>query len=448
MALLKAPASQAGKRSHCPRCQLALEVPRQSRPAAPGESYAVRPADETDSAELPELVPVTCSICRTHVYAPLDQVGRRLVCPDCGSPMIVPPPSRKIEESPEVIAGYGVNGWGGLETAERESPGEAVAEAEGEASAAPSDDAFAPKKAKVGLETSARPELPAWPFLSGTWTFPFMRGVRAYTFVLAAWALLPWWPAVICVQLLAVANQWNWISSIAFGFIASVLALTWLLAASACGLAIVRDTANGCDEIQDWPSLFSIDWFLDLLYLFNSACVSLLPSIGLAWATTGTDGPEPLSAALGMYILFPIVLFSMLERNTPLGAFSWPVIQTFWRAWRGWFKFFFLTAVLFLAAGGLLMLVLPAEKLLGLEVWRMFAATSILSVVWMIYFRLLGRLGWYCTEHSGRDRPESDDSLGGNAPLDRRSEERMARTRTKEAQKLKRLSDPSFDPWA
>ena len=33
--------------------------------------------------------------------------------------------------------------------------------------------------------------------------------------------------------------------------------------ASACGLAVVRDTGSGCDQIENWPDLAFVDWLLD-----------------------------------------------------------------------------------------------------------------------------------------------------------------------------------------
>jgi hypothetical protein len=93
----------------------------------------------------------------------------------------------------------------------------------------------------------------------------------------------------------------------------------------------------------------------------------------------------------------------MLERNSPFGAISLPVYQTFWMAWRGWAAFYLSTAALLAATGALV-----ATVFAGAGLWGRIAAVAIAVVVWLIYFRLLGRLAWYCTEHMSRAEPEAD----------------------------------------
>ena len=204
------------------------------------------------------------------------------------------------------------------------------------------------------------------------------------------------------VQLIAAATDATSFGGIVIGSVAFALTLMCLVLASACGLAVVRDTASGCDEIQNWPDLAFIDWILEPLFLFNSVCVGLIPGLVAAWWMARSLRPDE-TAAIGMFVLFPIALLSMLERNSPFGAISLPVYQTFWMAWRGWVAFYVSTAIMLAAAG-----VLVTKVFLDAGLWGRIAATATVAVVWLIYFRLLGRLAWYCTEHSSHVEPEEE----------------------------------------
>ena len=93
--LLEVPASAAGTRRQCPRCYRVWEVPRESTADRPLEEYAVR--DGTDWTPEPDVQYVTliCTVCQARLHATVDRVGREIVCPDCGTPAVVPPPETK-----------------------------------------------------------------------------------------------------------------------------------------------------------------------------------------------------------------------------------------------------------------------------------------------------------------------------------------------------------------
>ena len=57
-----------------------------------------------------DYVAVLCSLCNTRMLATADQVGSRMMCPDCGTATVVPPmpPRRK---KIDVMAGAG-DGYG------------------------------------------------------------------------------------------------------------------------------------------------------------------------------------------------------------------------------------------------------------------------------------------------------------------------------------------------
>jgi hypothetical protein len=174
--------------------------------------------------------------------------------------------------------------------------------------------------------------------------------------------------------------------------------------ASACALAVVRDTADGSERITSWPGLDFLDYLIEPLYLFNSLCVSVLPGAALSGLLVGGGLLGGLLTPAIAILLFPIVLLSMLESNSPLGAVSWPVLRTLGAACRGWAAFYLASAALLAATGAVAAIALGIGGLFG-----EFVAATTLTAAWFIYFRLLGRLAWYCADRMARDEPEEDE---------------------------------------
>ena len=314
---LKAKREAAGSRCLCPRCQNFFEVPAKSRNDAPGEDYSLRQSGLPSSVEAvhvlvvcpvchtrlygtsdrvgeriecpdcgtPSVVPeptpvekkryrsaeeigdyglsseadrksgkvaaadghyvaVVCPVCQTRMHATVDQVGERMICPDCGSTAIVPvPPPAPIIHDPMEGAGegYGVTQREPaaplvLPPTRKKAADEDVEEDDSEEK--PSDE---------------RPEMPSLPFYSRTFTFPFGESARFYTVLLSAWAAMCFWLAYGSVLMTAVAEGKSMFGGAIFGAIALLVSLMWFGYASTCALTVVRDTANGADEVQDWP---------------------------------------------------------------------------------------------------------------------------------------------------------------------------------------------------
>ena len=440
---LHATEDQIGEEIVCPDCGTATEVTRPAETLAQtaakkpfrsaeeiGDYLLVgeidRAAGEAPTAE-ESYVPVVCSVCHTRLLATLGQVGGKLVCPDCGTANVVPPPTPrrpKIDPMAGAGEGYGLIGWdekGPIETA---SPSGASCGA----GVSPAQTPFgaAVPAARAGETPAPRPPteppahrrrqvpLPPRPFLTGTFSFPLSASVRVRVLLLAMGALVPLRLAAKSLVLASAppvpTSAPAWLSSALIMALAVILGLMWFTFASACALAVVRDTANGLNDITSWSGQDFLDYLLDPLYLFNSACVSVLPGVVLGWLLARYGLSGRVLGPAGAMLLFPIVLLSMLESGSPLAAISGLVWRTLAVAARGWAAFYLTSAALLLMVGA----TATVGQWIG-GLWGTIVAAATLAAGWLIYFRLLGRLAWYCADRTAETEPdeEAEDEATG-----------------------------------
>ena len=180
-----------------------------------------------------------------------------------------------------------------------------------------------------------------------------------------------------------------------------LLGAIFVVVLSANCLSILLDTAAGNDRIENWPSDVFLDWMGDCLYVVAGLAVSIMPgglaasliSGGYAWGVVG------LASAL---LLFPIVLLSMLEADSPLTPLSSRVMRSMPTVWQRWLCFYALTIPLtFVVAGLLVWLVVRGDG------WLIPAAAVLLIASVMIYFRLLGRLAC-CSDEEEKKAAETE----------------------------------------
>ena len=97
---LKAPLVRVGTKRRCPKCQWVFEVPTPAEAARRhrdvGEYRVSEGMGRSPVADQPH-VTVKCPVCSTLIRAAEDQVGRQVTCPDCDTPVVVPPPA-EVEE--------------------------------------------------------------------------------------------------------------------------------------------------------------------------------------------------------------------------------------------------------------------------------------------------------------------------------------------------------------
>jgi hypothetical protein len=346
---------------------------------------------------------VVCPLCHTRLHAGLDQVGGMLVCPDCGTSAVIPPPpppQRKIDPTAEAGEDYRL--------------------AEGGVAAGPT---LLPAAVEAAVERPPeplyrRPVLPRRPLFSGVFGFPFRADALEPTIKLTSGAVIVKLLIAAALSLGAVGGGGIFAlgpaaGSMFLGMIGCVLLLGWIMAASASGLTVLRDTSYGADAIGQWPSVLALEGLGDSVYLSAALSISAMPGAILGVVAEQLGTPASLDVVLSVWLLFPVILLSMLDNNTPMNPLSPPVWRSVFSAWRAWVPF----QTVALAATGLFWLTEVVTRRAGL-LWNATATGIFLGVAWMVYFRSLGRLAWYCADRVALAEPEEATLENGDGPDD------------------------------
>ncbi len=172
-----------------------------------------------------------------------------------------------------------------------------------------------------------------------------------------------------------------------------ILVLCVLTYAMHCLLVVVRDTAAGQDEIV-WPDEPFQDWALGALHLVGVVLIVLAPAGILSRAFRQTWLPDDaalrflLLAVPGLWLFFPVALFSSLSATSRWFVFRPVVVWNMLRVAPSTFFVYLLSAVL--AAG------VAALGYAAVTRWVVLApvAAAGAGASFLIYARLLGRLAW------------------------------------------------------
>ena len=247
-------------------------------------------------------------------------------------------------------------------------------------------------------------------FFAGTFRFPFYLATLSESLVLSIGAvvlvagirLALWCYNADNEELDQYTRVLLWNGLMLSGAFGGVFALVWACAAAACGLTILHDTSHGADAIESWPNLLRLEGLGEFVYTVNALVLSALPGLLATplWHWLGIS--RTLGIAVTVPVLFPIFLLSMLETRSPTDPVSLAVWRSLLYAWRAWLAFYLvaLAAALVTAA-----LAVAAIRHAGWAV-GLVAAGALLTAAWMIYFRLLGRLAWFCSGRWARDHRE------------------------------------------
>jgi hypothetical protein len=185
----------------------------------------------------------------------------------------------------------------------------------------------------------------------------------------------------------------------------------WLGPFSACCLAIVQDTANGSEEVGNWPPWDPTEWFYSAMYWPIAGLVSGIPGMLLTLglfsagldpmvATVALSLPLPLSWLL----LFPAVLYSMLAEASVMSLISKQTLRSYQTAGAGWVFFYMYSIVIFLLGTFAVSLALSQSIAL-----RCVAACLLVPIAFL-YARLLGRLMWFGNQQVAKFESQAEAS--------------------------------------
>lgn len=266
-----------------------------------------------------------------------------------------------------------------------------------------------------------RLRIPPRPFLAGTFGFPFAQGVRGPAVALAVMAIVVGFLARESAALVASADgKLSFLGGI-FVVLTVMASAVFLAFGGACAVAIVGDTANGCDRIARWPGTVFLDWIGESLLVVCGFGASAAAGVGVGWLLRETGRQNDGVAALAAFLLFPVVLLSMFDNESMVEPLSSRVFRTIWVCPDAWGAFYACAALVVGAAATLLALVLP-----GGATWGILLSGATVSVAWLVTFRLLGRLALVCAVRSAPPVEADDDAPRPEAPA---LEDPMARQR-------------------
>jgi hypothetical protein len=377
----------------------------------PGEDVAdwpVEPESKSSTRETSEDdYSVKCPVCDTLLYANPQEIGQQKTCPDCHSPVEIIAPRRKPRrvnpvrdedfEGHEFVLGEPVSLDIYRQTERGENP-----KTMGEA-------ALRNAEREYDLKHSGDVDPPVTPMWTGLFSF------LAASPVVVRWIVFALIIGFAC-KLSMMIHAWDASGGVAqrllslIGTTAQVLLfiITTLTLGAAC-LAILKDTANGQDEITQWPEGGPFEMIVEAMPFAMAVFYSLLPGVVL-YLLVGAIGIMESSSWLfleiSLYLLFPVVQLSILESGSFAVPFSPPILKSLRDEFLLWLTFY-LTS--------LAMALILAVTLAGLTWDTKFLVLAVLGALWMfllfMYFRLLGRLAWTTQVRSlleNDDEPHND----------------------------------------
>jgi hypothetical protein len=331
---------------------------------------------------------ISCPYCKRLISLQSIKLGAREKCPTCELEFVVSQrliPREKLPPLTDAGDEYGLR-----PTAPAETP---VANVESEVHKA------------EGVEGEGEEEmLPMRPmqapplelFFKGTFSFPFSVKSRGSLVVLA----------ILCFAMTAMLYSLfsnfggNDPASKASVMVSMSLALpvgiVLFMVLPAFAIAILTDTAEGFDKFVTMRLNWSFAWLEEPAYLLINLFWATMPASLLLLIMPDIPGMKPPIYVLGETIFFPVFLLSALASRSCVMPYSRAVWRSMVYGWHAWAMFYLLT-ILMIESFVYFWRVFPHE-----DFWSGVIILSIcLPYIWIVYFRLLGRLALFCS--GGRD---------------------------------------------
>jgi DNA-directed RNA polymerase subunit RPC12/RpoP len=354
---------------------------------------------------------MACRLCGTRVDATDDQIGQRVRCPDCHSWIeIRTPPARArrprhgADRLEDDTFGLGVSDEPPVGAAR---PSDATpmiyTDVSGEMNRVSSIGEDALRDAEADRE---RAEVIA----AAQRNTSVSRG--AFSFLLDLSAALRWLVLAAALQLelsfiiaalrgFSAGGLMGHMQTMVLTTLSVCFGASLLVAVSVTALAVLRDSANGHDQVDEWPSLSPIDWVFDASYVFSSGFPVVVVG-AFACQAFGVWGGTLVALALGS-VVFPLLLLSTLEASSPAGYYSAPIWRSLKTSRVLWIQLIAMTL-------GLAAFSVVAWQFRRLEfVVTNYLAALAMVVAFAVYFRLIGRLAWFSQEDLLASEEEDED---------------------------------------
>jgi hypothetical protein len=361
------------------------------------------------SATSPQNVEIACPRCKVRILVPSTAAGTPRQCPECRTDFLIT--QKMLGPSPATSNDA-------LEDDGLQIDDSPPSVDEGYALASPSPSPHLettrifsrdvePEEAEAPAATWA-PKLPPPPglFVSGLLTFfqngeIWIRGIPLGGGVFVTIWLFGFGLQLGRVPNLGMASFAPWFGSLVLCCSAGLLGIILLITISAYAVTVIRDMADGLDTVESWPPGFVVDWGQEMFYVGSALMWGLLP--GALASIVLPPAPSAMIYGISEAVFFPIALLAALDIAMPMLPISPAVWKSPFRHPVVWLTFYVLSIPLFVLIAEILVLAVSmASSLLCL-------LTGVLFVPgWMLYFRLLGRLAWYC---SGRYEQKQSEEL-------------------------------------
>jgi hypothetical protein len=244
-------------------------------------------------------------------------------------------------------------------------------------------------------------------FFCGTFSFPFSWDALANEALLIGISVA-WFFLLANLSVVLEHSEGNPVALLSAGLLTAgsfICGAFWAIVAFPFGHAILRDTSYANDQVE-WPNVLMFDCLGDLMVVFAALCYAAFPGF-LFSVSRMCPQPYRIPCVVGAcFGLFPIVLLSMSEANSPVVPITRLILRSLFRAWWAWLTFY---VVSFLAMGGVAIAIIALLRLELVSI-AILVGSVLVNLTWVLYFRLFGRLAWYCSYVLAADAPADDDN--------------------------------------
>lgn len=378
--ILKIPAGLGGSVRRCPHCDRKVRIPDDS-------SVAVDFGLWEQETQVPEWVPVVCDVCSTRMHATRDQIGSQVKCPDCGRANLVRQP---VKPAPK---------WQPNTDGEDYGVALAPSEFDDEIRVAHARELLAAAQEEMLSDAEIEPDVPQGPARKRAELPSVHRSLLQFLFNLNVW---PQWLGIVIgclaisvpIEFIITAEGKLQVLAVLMCVVVAIFGTLFLSFFATRLLDVLEMTANDAErELIEWPEHDMASRFVYLLYFFNAACFSALPG-GVLGGSMGPGIFRGIAAAVSMYLLFPIVLLSMVDHGSCMIPYSMRIWRSVERIAPRWIGFYLRSGMLVLVVPSLLSL--PGKIVIQ---WpqRILVVIYCVLAAW-VYVRWLGQLGASCLE--------------------------------------------------